>query len=106
MVKSLKGRRLKTKNIFDLDPERLATTDEHGNRVYLYPEDVKGVWKSRRKVFYWFLIGLYLVLPWFYINGKPALFINISDREFTVLGSTLHGVEPILFFSWLLPAYF
>jgi cytochrome c oxidase accessory protein FixG len=38
------------------------------------------------------------VLPWFYINGKPALFINISQREFTVLGSTLHGVEPILFF--------
>lgn len=89
---------MKTKNIYDLDPERLATTDEHGNRVYLYPEDVKGVWKSRRKVFYWFLIGLYLVLPWFYINGKPALLIDISNREFTVLGSTLHGVEPILFF--------
>ena len=89
---------MKTKNIFDLDPERLATTDEHGNRVYLYPEDIKGVWKTRRKVFYWFLIGLYLVLPWFSINGKPALMINIAQREFTVLGSTLHGVEPILFF--------
>ncbi len=106
MVKSLKGRRLKTKNIYELDPERLATTDEHGNRVYLYPEDVKGVWKSRRKVFYWFLIGLYLVLPWFYINGKPALFINISQREFTVLGSTLHGVEPILFFLMLASGIF
>ena len=104
--KSLKGRRLKTKNIFELDPERLATTDEHGNRVYLYPEDVKGVWKSRRKIFYWFLIGLYLVLPWFYIKGKPALFINISQREFTLLGSTLHGVEPILFFLMLASGIF
>ena len=89
---------MKTKNIFDLDPERLATTDEHGNRVYLYPEDVKGVWKNRRTVFYWALIIFYLVLPWFYINGKPVLMINIFEREFTVLGSTLHGVEPILFF--------
>jgi len=89
---------LKSKNIFELDPERLATTDEHGNRVYLYPEDVKGIWKTRRKIFYWFLIVLYLVVPWFYINGKPALMINIFKREFTVLGSTLHGVEPILFF--------
>jgi cytochrome c oxidase accessory protein FixG len=89
---------LKTKNIFELDPERLATTDEHGNRVYLYPEDVKGVWKNRRTVFYWALIIFYLVLPWFYINGKPVLMVNIFKREFTVLGSTLHGVEPILFF--------
>lgn len=89
---------MKNKSIFELDSERLATTDEHGNRVYLYPEDVKGVWKTRRKNFYWFLIILYLVLPWFYINGKPALLIDISNREFTVMGSTLHGVEPILFF--------
>ena len=89
---------MKTKNIFELDPERLATTDEHGNRVYLYPEDVKGVWKTRRTIFYWFLIILYLVVPWFYINGKPLLMVNIFKREFTFLGSTLHGVEPILFF--------
>ncbi len=89
---------MKSKNIFELDPERLATTDEQGHRVYLYPEDVKGVWKNRRTIFYWFLIIIYLVLPWFYINGKPVLMINIFQREFTVLGSTLHGVEPVLFF--------
>lgn len=86
------------KNIFDLDPERLATTDEHGARVYLYPEDVKGFWKDRRQIFYWFLILLYLVLPWFNINGKPAMMIDIFNREFTFMGFTLHGVEPILFF--------
>jgi cytochrome c oxidase accessory protein FixG len=89
---------LKTKNIYELDPERLATTDEHGNRIFIYPEDVKGPWKTRRGVFYWFLILFYLVLPWFYINGKPALMINIFKREFTLLGSTLYGVEPILMF--------
>jgi cytochrome c oxidase accessory protein FixG len=89
---------LKTKNIFDLDPERLATTDEKGNRVYLYPEDVKGIWKNRRTIFYWFLLFLYLVLPWININNKPALMVDIFKREFTFLGFTLHGVEPILFF--------
>lgn len=89
---------MKTKNIFELDPERLATTDEHGHRVYIYPEDVKGKWKTRRKRFYWFLIVLYLVLPWFYINGKPVFQIDILDREFNFFGYTLHGVEPILFF--------
>lgn len=89
---------MKSKNIFELDPERLATTDEHGNRVYLYPEDVKGVWKTRRNYFYWFLILLYVILPWININGRPALNLDIIKQEFTVLGFTLHGVEPILFF--------
>ncbi len=93
-------------NRFELDPERLATTDIEGNRVYLYPEDVVGTWKNRRTYFYWCLIVLYLVLPWVYIKGKPALLINIFTREFTFMGSTLHGVEPILFFLILISGLF
>lgn len=95
-----------SKNLYDLDPERLASTDEHGNRVYIYPEDVKGKWKNRRQLFYWFLILLYLVLPWFYINGKPVLMINIFKREFSFFGSTLYGVEPILMFLLLASGLF
>lgn len=95
-----------SKNRYELDPERLATTDEHGHRVYLYPEDVKGVWKDRRKLVYWGLIIVYLVLPWFYINGKPALMVNIAKREFTFFGNTLYGVEPILFFLLLISGLF
>ena len=87
-----------TNNRFDLDQERLATTDEHGHRVYLHPEDVKGVWKNRRSITYWALIGIYLILPWVYINNKPALLIDIINREFTFMGSTFYGVDPILFF--------
>ena len=89
---------MKQQNRFELDPERLATTDKHGNRVYLYPEDVEGKWRTRRAFFYWFLILLYLILPWVYIKGKPSLMLNIFTREFTFMGFTLHGVEPILGF--------
>ncbi|MBC7714733.1 MAG: cytochrome c oxidase accessory protein CcoG [Rhizobacter sp.] len=87
-----------TTNRFELDQERIATTDEQGHRVYLYPEDVKGVWKDRRTVVYWFLIGVYLIMPWIYVNHKPSLMIDIFKREFTFMGSTFYGVEPILFF--------
>lgn len=86
------------KKRFEYDSERLATTDQSGHRVYLYPEDTEGKWKNRRLIFYWFLILLYLVLPWFYINGKPALMLNIFTREFTFMGNTLYGVEPVLIF--------
>ena len=87
-----------SKNRFELDHDRLTTTDEQGHRIFLHPEDVTGPWKNRRFLLYWFLIILYLVLPWVYINGKPALMLNIFKREFTFLGSTLYGVEPILIF--------
>ncbi len=48
----------KPKNRFELHSERLATTDEHGNRIYIFPEDVTGLWKTYRTYFYWFLIVL------------------------------------------------
>ncbi len=96
----------KSKNIFELDPERLATTDEDGHRVYLYPEKVTGKWHDRRSIVYWFLIGFYLVLPWININGKPALKVDIFHREFVFLGGTIHGVEPILMFLALISGLF
>jgi cytochrome c oxidase accessory protein FixG len=95
-----------SKNRFDLDPERLATTDEQGYRIYLFPEEVKGIWKRRRFAVYWFLIGLYLVLPWIYIDGKPSLMLNIAKREFTFVGHTLFGVEPVLLFLFLISGLF
>jgi cytochrome c oxidase accessory protein FixG len=92
---------LTTKNIFELDPERLATTDEFGHRVYLYPEDTKGKWKNRKNILSWFLIVLYLVLPWIYVKGKPFIMVDIFNREFTLAGFTFHGVEPVLIFLFV-----
>jgi cytochrome c oxidase accessory protein FixG len=97
MGKLLKEIKL-SNNRFELDEERLATTDEHGHRVYLHPEDVKGPWKNRRHIVYWILIGVYLILPWVYINNKPALLIDIKNLQFTFIGFTFNGVDPILFF--------
>ncbi len=96
--KHLKETRSMNKNRFELDSERLGTVDEYGNRVYLHPEDVKGFWKDKRDIVYWVLIALYLILPWIYIKNKPALLIDIFNREFTFMGSTFYGVDPILFF--------
>ncbi len=90
----------------DLHAERLATTDEKGNRVYLYPEDVEGIWQKRRHLFYWFLIVLYLVLPWIYIKGKPFIMIDLFNRQFTFMGHTWFGVDPIFIFLTLVTGLF
>ncbi len=97
---------MKSKNVFDLDPERLATTDEHGHRVYLFPEDVRGAWKARRTVLYWLLILFYLTLPWIYVGGRPALLIDLGRAELTFFGTTFRGVEPVLLFLFVASGLF
>ncbi len=95
-----------SKNRFDLHEERLSTTDEHGHRVYLHPEDVKGPWRNRRKLFYWFLIGLYLILPWIHYKGKQIILLDIPHREFTFFGMTFYAHDAPLFLLVLLAFVF
>mgnify|MGYP001204130241 CR=1 FL=1 len=81
---------------------RLATTDEHGHRVTLYPEDISGIWKKRRKIIYAILIGIYLILPWIYINGKQIILLNLPKREFYIFGMTFYGHDgPLIIFLLL-----
>ncbi len=95
------------KPYFKIDTSRLQTTDEHGNRVYVHPEDLKGRWKSLRLKVYWVLIGVYLVLPWIYIDGKQWVMFNIAAREFTIFGNTFLGHDtPYLIFLLLGFAFF
>ena len=83
----------------ELPESRLATTDEKGNRVFIHPEDISGKWKTRRTRFYWFLIVIYLILPWIYIDGKQWILLNIPKREFTIFGNVFYGHDgPLLFF--------
>lgn len=78
---------------------RLATTDEHGHRVTLYPEDIKGIWKKRRRFIYSILIGIYLILPWIYIGGKQIILLNLPKREFYIFGMTFYGHDgPLIIF--------
>ncbi|MEX0798349.1 MAG: cytochrome c oxidase accessory protein CcoG, partial [Bacteriovoracaceae bacterium] len=79
----------------ELHDSRLGTTDAKGARVAPQPEDVKGKWASRRKIFYSILIAIYLVLPWIYVNGKQWVLLDIPGREFTFFGSIFYAHDGI-----------
>lgn len=49
--------------IQELPQDRLATTDERGKRVQLYPADVEGKYHVRRRVVHSLLVALFLLLP-------------------------------------------
>jgi len=84
---------------YELHENRLGTTDSGGHRVYVYPEDVKGKWKSRRTVVYWFLMAVYLILPWINIKGTQSILLDIPKRTFIFFGNTFYANDaPLIIF--------
>ena len=86
-------------SIHELPTDRLATTDELGRRVYLYPADVRGKYRSMRSWLSAVLILVFLVMPWIKIQGHPAVLLDIPHRRFALFGLTFWAHEaPMLFF--------
>ena len=83
----------------ELPTDRLATTDESGNRVYLYPADTRGKYRDRRSWMSVVLLVVFLILPWIRINGHPAVLLNIPARRFALFGVGFWAHEaPMLVF--------
>ncbi len=86
----------------DLPKNRLATTDETGSRVYLYPAGVKGKYHSRKQWIHPLLMILFLVLPWIHVDGRQLLLLDISRREFFFFGLHFRAHDaPLLLFLLL-----
>ncbi len=89
-------------NIYDRNSDRLHTTDERGNRVYIHPDDIGGVWRTRRTIVYFFLMLLFVIAPWIKINGQPLILFNLIERKFALFGMVFWGHDvPLLIFLLL-----
>jgi cytochrome c oxidase accessory protein FixG len=83
----------------EIPKDRLATTDEFGDRVYIYPAEVQGFWRKHRTWTQAVLVIFFLVLPWIKINGSQAVFLSITRREFALFGLTFFANDgPLIFF--------
>lgn len=79
-------------------PDRPSTFDEFGDRVWLYPAEVKGYFRNLRTLTQWVLIVIFLVLPWIKIGGTQAILLDIPHRRFALFGLTLFAHDAPLFF--------
>jgi cytochrome c oxidase accessory protein FixG len=79
------------------DDERiLSTLNVDGSRRWIRPKPSRGrYWKRRRAVAYG-LIAMFTALPHIPINGKPAVLLNVAQREFTILGTTFYPTDTLL----------
>ena len=91
---------------YELPKERLATTDQSGRRVYLYPAAVNGLYRKRKKWVHGFLLLLFLILPWIHIGGRQLLLLDVARREFFFFGLHFRAHDaPMLVFLFLAFAF-
>ena len=75
-----------TKRRPDLDS--VYTINADGSRNFLQVADVRGRWQFWKKLSYYSLLVLFLVLPLFQVGGKPLVHFNIPDRTAHLFGGT------------------
>ncbi len=74
----------------------LPTLNEDGSRRWLRPKPSPGAWLARRTVVAWVLIVVYVAIPHLFINGKPAILLDLQRREFTLFGTTFLPTDTLL----------
>jgi len=74
----------------------LSTLREDGSRRWLHPRVSCGrFWRARRALAY-ALIAVFTVVPYIRIGERPAVLLDIPNREFTVLGFTFLPTDTLL----------
>ncbi len=83
----------------------LSTMNPDGSRRWLLPRLAKGRWWKRRRVLAWSLILLFNVLPWVSIGGRPAILLDVMDRQFSFFGAEFQPTETLLLTFLLLSIF-
>ena len=76
-------------NLYEYDEQfrdGIATVDQEGKRVWIYPKKPKGYFHNLRKVVSAFLLLLLFAGPFITISGRPLLLLNIFERKFVIFG--------------------
>jgi cytochrome c oxidase accessory protein FixG len=77
--------------------DHLATADQEGHRLWLYPRKPHGRFTRYRSWLSYLLIGVMFAGPFIRINGNPLLMINIVERKFSVLGVIFWPQDNLIF---------
>jgi cytochrome c oxidase accessory protein FixG len=74
----------------------LPTLNEDGTRRWIRPKPSSGTWLHRRTIVAWVLIVVYIAIPHVFLNGKPAMLLDLQRREFTLFGTTFLPTDTLL----------
>lgn len=66
--------------------DKIATVDETGKRVWIYPKKPKGRFTNARTIVSVALLAFLFITPFIKVNGEPFLLFNILERKFILFG--------------------
>src|SRR6478735_6312495 len=75
--------------IYQFDEEfrdSIATVDEKGKRIWIYPKKPSGYYHRLRIIVTVFLLSLFFAGPFVKIGGQPLLLLNFFERRFVIFG--------------------
>ncbi len=67
--------------------DHLATVDQEGKRIWIYPKKPSGKYYTWRTYVSIFLLAVLFVGPFIRIGGEPLLLLNIMERRFVIFGA-------------------
>ena len=88
-----------TDDLYQIDEEyrnSIATVDQQGKRIWVYPKKPTGNFHTWRIVVTTFLLGVLFTGPFIKIGGQPFLLLNIFERKFVVLGQAFWPQDFVL----------
>jgi cytochrome c oxidase accessory protein FixG len=66
--------------------DKVATVDESGKRIWIYPKKPKGPLTRAREIVAVFLLLFLFSAPFIKLNGQPLLLFDILNRKFVIFG--------------------
>lgn len=76
--------------------DTIATVDEKGKRIWIYPKKPSGKFHNWRIVVTIFLLGILFGGPFIKIGGQPFMLLNIFERKFVVFGQVFWPQDFVL----------
>jgi cytochrome c oxidase accessory protein FixG len=87
-------------------PERvLPTLNADGTRRRVRPKLYRGRIHSARRIVAASLLALFVALPFFRLNEKPLILLDLQAREFTLFGRTFLPTEGVLLMLLMLTIF-
>ncbi len=66
--------------------DSIATVDEQGKRIWVYPKKPSGKFHNLRVVVSIVLLAILFGMPFIKVNGDPFILIDVFDRRFILFG--------------------
>ena len=93
-------------DVQELAPAEVAEVDLYQRREKIYTRKIEGFFQRLRLYTGWPLLLGYFILPWLSWGGRQAVWFDLPERKFHILGLTLWPQDaPLLAFLLIISAY-